>query len=57
MAVNLELQSTMMAYQFTDGRLKYVPTQDDRIFSPRLELEVVDMGKEFRLFNPATDEF
>jgi Uma2 family endonuclease len=47
----------LMAYQFTDGRLKYIPTQNDRIFSPRLRLEIVDTGKEFRLFNPVRDEF
>ncbi|HEX9930998.1 MAG TPA: Uma2 family endonuclease [Pyrinomonadaceae bacterium] len=47
----------LMAYQFTNGRLKYIPTQNDRIFSPRLGLEIVNTGKEFRLFNPANDEF
>jgi Uma2 family endonuclease len=47
----------LMAYQFTDGRLKYVPTQNDRIFSPRLGLEIVDTSKEFRLFNPTINEF
>jgi Uma2 family endonuclease len=47
----------LMAYQRANERLKYVPTQNDRIFSPRLGLEIVDTGKEFRLFNPASNEF
>lgn len=47
----------LMAYQFRDARLKYVPAENNRIFSPRLGLEIVDTGKEFRLFNPSTNEF
>jgi hypothetical protein len=47
----------LMAYQRANERLKYVPAENNRIFSPRLGLEIVDTGKEFRLFNPANDEF
>ncbi len=47
----------LMAYGREDERLKYVPHQDNRIFSPLLGLEIVDTGKSFRLFDPKTQEF
>jgi len=47
----------LMAYRRVEGRLQYVPLNDDRIFSPLLNLEIVNTGKSFRLFDPATQEF
>lgn len=47
----------LMAYRRREERLKYIPFEGDRIFSPLLKLEIVDTGKSFRLFNPRTKEF
>jgi len=47
----------LMAYRRQEKRLKYIPLEENRIFSSRLDLEIVDTGKSFRLFNPQTQEF
>jgi Uma2 family endonuclease len=47
----------LMSYRLRDGRLRYVPLENDRVFSPLLKLEIVDTGKSFRLFDPARKEF
>jgi len=47
----------LMVYRRQEKRLKYIPLEENRIFSPRLGLEIVDTGKSFRLFNPQTQEF
>lgn len=47
----------MTVYQRQNGVLLPAAVSENRIFSPRLGLEIVDTGTEFRLFNPATKEF
>ncbi len=47
----------LMAYHLQNERLKYLPHEEDRIFSPLIGLEIVDSGKSFRLFDPKTREF
>ena len=47
----------LMAYRRQDDRLRYIPLDENRVFSPLLNLEIVDTGKSFRLFNPQTQEF
>ena len=51
------LPMPLMAYRRHEGRLQFVPLENERIFSPLLNLEIVNTGKSFRLFNPATKEF
>lgn len=51
------LPTPLMAYQRTNGELLPITIKDRRIISPRLGLEVVDTGEDFRLFNPATGKF
>jgi len=51
------LPMPLMAYRRREGRLQYVPLDDDRIYSELLRLEIVNTGKSFRLFNPETKEF
>jgi Uma2 family endonuclease len=47
----------LMSYRLREGRLRYVPLENDRVFSPLLKLEIVDTGKSFRLFDPTVKEF
>lgn len=51
------LPSPLMAFRRDNGRLMSVNIEDNRVFSPLLDLEIVDTGKSFRLFNPQTQEF
>lgn len=51
------LPKQLVAYQLQNGVLLPVAVSDNRVFSPRLSLEIVDTGDNFRLFNPATEEF
>jgi Uma2 family endonuclease len=51
------LPAPMMAFHREGKRLLSSTIMDDRIFSPRLGLEIVRTEKGFRLFNPKTDEF
>jgi len=46
-----------MDYGRQDDRRRYIPLVENRVFSPPLNLEIVDTGKSFRLFNPQTQEF
>ncbi|MBC7797676.1 MAG: Uma2 family endonuclease [Pyrinomonadaceae bacterium] len=46
-----------MAFQLQNGKLSPASISDTRIFSPRLELEIVDTNETFRLFDPKTNEF
>jgi Uma2 family endonuclease len=47
----------LMAYRREEERLRYIPLEENRIFSPLLKLEIVDTGKSFRLFDPAEQKF
>ena len=47
----------LMAYRRQDDRLRYIQLEENRILSPLLNLEIVDTGKSFRLFDPETKEF
>ena len=47
----------LMAYRRQDDKLRYIQLENNRVLSPLLNLEIVDTGKSFRLFNPQTQEF
>ncbi len=47
----------LMAYRRQEGKLRYVQLESNRVFSPLLNLEIVDTGEAFRLFNSDTQEF
>ena len=51
------LPSPLMAFRRENGRLVSVNAENNRILSPLLNLEIVDTGKSFRIFNPQTQEF
>ena len=51
------LPAPMLAFHHENGRLLSSTIKDDRIFSPRLGLEIVRTEKDFRLFDPNTNEF
>ena len=51
------LPSPLMAFHRETGRLLSAKVENNRVFSPLLNLEIVDTGKSFRLFNPQTKEF
>ena len=51
------LPAPLMAFHRQGGRLVLVQITDDKIFSPRLGLEIVRTENTFRLFNPQTKEF
>lgn len=51
------LPSSLMAFKRETGRLVSVNIVNNRVLSPLLNLEIVDTGKSFRLFNPLTNEF
>lgn len=51
------LPSPLMAFRRDKGRLLSVNVENNRVLSPLLNLEIVDTGKSFRLFNPETEEF
>lgn len=51
------LPSPVMAFRRENGRLMSINIEDNRVFSPLLNLEIVDTGKSFRLFNPKSKEF
>lgn len=55
---NLYLPLPLMAYRRDEtGRLRLVMTENERILSPLLQLEIVWTEKRFRLFDPANQEF
>ena len=51
------LPSPLMAFHRQNGRLLSAEVDNNRILSPLLNLEIVDTGKSFRLFDPETKEF
>lgn len=51
------LPSPLMAFHRQNGRLLSANVKENRVLSPLLNLEIVDTGKSFRLFNPQTNEF
>lgn len=51
------LPESLTAYQNKNGKLKNINTENNRAVSPLLNLEIVDTGETFRLFNPANNEF
>ena len=51
------LPAPMMAFHRQGERLLTAPINNDRIFSPRLSLEILRTENNFRLFNPQTNEF
>jgi Uma2 family endonuclease len=51
------LPEPLIAYRLKRGELKQISIKNRRIFSPELNLDVVDTGKGLRLFNPETKEF
>jgi len=51
------LPAPMLAFHRQDERLLTALIADDRIFSPRLGLEIVRTENTFRLFNPNTNKF
>lgn len=51
------LPAPMLAFHRQGERLLTAPVSDDRIFSPRLGLEIVRTDNSFRLFNPQTKVF
>ena len=51
------LPSPMMAFRRENGRLMSVNIEDNKVFSPLLNLEIVDTGKSFRLFDPTEQKF
>lgn len=50
------LPAALIAYQRDNGRLLQAKAQNNRIFSARLGLEIVNTDDGFRLFNPITNE-
>ena len=51
------LPSPLMAFRRENGRLVSMNAENNRVHSPLMNLEIVDTGKSFRLFNPQTQEF
>lgn len=51
------LSEPLMAFEKSGEKLVRRKVTDERIFSPRLELEIVRQNNTFRLFNPYTNEF
>ncbi len=51
------LPSSLMAFRREGGRLISANVENNRVLSPLLNIEIVDTGKSFRLFNPNTQEF
>jgi Uma2 family endonuclease len=51
------LPSPLMAFRRENGRLLSVNIENNRVFSPLLNLEIVDTSKSFRLFDSQKKEF
>ena len=51
------LPSPLMAFRRQNGRLLSTDVENNRVFSPLLNLEIVDTGRAFRLFDPEKQEF
>ncbi len=55
---NLYLPLPLMAYRRDEtGRLRLLLTNDNRVLSPLLKLEIVWENRKFRLFDPENQEF
>ena len=55
---NAYLPLPLMAYRRDEtGRLRLVLTENNRVLSPRLNLEIVWENERFRLFDPQAQEF
>ncbi len=54
---NAFLPKPLMAFRRDGERLVGLNVENERIFSPRLGLEIVREGNTFRLFNPNTNEY
>jgi Uma2 family endonuclease len=51
------LPRPLIAYQRDEGELLQVKIRSNRIFSPHLNLEIVDTGSDFRLFDPENNNY
>jgi len=51
------LPAPILAFHHQGERILTAPVNDNRIFSPRLELEIVRTENNFRLFDPKKNEF
>jgi Uma2 family endonuclease len=51
------LRRPLMAFRLVDFVYEEVELENNRVFSPSLNLELVDTGETLRLFNPETNEF
>lgn len=53
----LYLPTPLMAYRLEFGELVRQAIYDNKVFSPALNLELVDTGKDFRLFDSKANKF
>jgi Uma2 family endonuclease len=51
------LRRPLMAFRLVDFVYEEVEVENNRVFSPSLNLELVDTGETLRLFNPETNKF
>ncbi|MGI8882782.1 MAG: Uma2 family endonuclease [Pyrinomonadaceae bacterium] len=51
------LPAPLMVFRRENDKLLPVQISDDKVFSPRLNLEIARVENNFRLFNPQTNEF
>jgi Uma2 family endonuclease len=51
------LAEPLLAHHLKEGKFRPVKVKRGRVFSPSLNLEIVDTGETLRLFNPETKEF
>ena len=51
------LPETLLAYHLKGSVFKPIKVKKNRVFSPSLNLEIVDTGKTLRLYNPETHSF
>jgi Uma2 family endonuclease len=51
------LPSPLMAFHRRDEKFVELEIENNRVFSPRLNLEIVQTENTFRLFNPQTNEY
>ncbi len=51
------LPSPLMAFRRQNGRLLSADVENNRVLSPLLNLEILDTGRSFRVFDPQTKEF
>ena len=51
------LPEPLLAYRLTDGELEQITIENDLIFSPALNLEIVDTGDGLRFFDSSANEY